>query len=362
MRTYPSPAHAGKARHVVVARDKAAYLGRPFEGGLWSFDEGRELLVGALCKPCNYRKRWDMEESFLLRDDVSFRTWRSRDGGLSWQADREIFNLPRLKLLAARKKLPAIRFPADNPGLLVFAGSAQLDDVPGAVIAFSTNRGKTWQGPKLYSCPFANRKTLAQSSSLLRPDGKRLLFLAGMGPDQTLRPVVVAIAAGQPDFQVMGLVPADPDGDMLWPSAVLCPDGSLLLACTWRCANSPGHTLIFRSGDLGRTWDFVSRANEIGQPGHLAVLADGRLLLTYGWPLPPYRILARCSADQGRTWGSELIVREQGGSPDLGSVRTVIRGDGRMVSVYQWNEPGEKAAFYGGVRHIAATIWDLNPA
>ena len=65
----------------------------------------------------------------------------------------------------------------------------------------------------------------------------------------------------------------------------------------------------------------------------------------------PFGIRARLSADQGVTWSEEIILRDDGGSHDLGYPRTVLRPDGTVVTVYYYNDR------LGGEAYIAATLW-----
>ena len=74
--------------------------------------------------------------------------------------------------------------------------------------------------------------------------------------------------------------------------------------------------------------------------------------MTYGFRSPAYGIRARLSDDNGRTWGDEIILRDDGGSYDLGYPLTVQRSDGKIVTVYYFNEHEDEE------RYIAATIWD----
>ena len=46
--------------------------------------------------------------------------------------------------------------------------------------------------------------------------------------------------------------------------------------------------------------------------------------------LPPFGVRARISEDGGRTWGRELILRDDGGSWDLGYPRVIEQAPGRL--------------------------------
>ena len=77
-----------------------------------------------------------------------------------------------------------------------------------------------------------------------------------------------------------------------------------------------------------------------------------RLVLTYGFRSAPYGIRARMSRDQGFTWRPEIILRDDAGTWDLGYPRTVQRADGKIVTIYYFNDHKDQE------RYIAATIWD----
>lgn len=95
-----------------------------------------------------------------------------------------------------------------------------------------------------------------------------------------------------------------------------------------------------------------STGGSVGNPPSMLMLKDGRLAITYGFRSAPYGIRARLSSDNGGTWGEERILRDDAGCWDLGYPRTVQRKDGKLVTVYYFNDDPEKE------RYIAATLWD----
>lgn len=86
-------------------------------------------------------------------------------------------------------------------------------------------------------------------------------------------------------------------------------------------------------------------------------LTDGRLLASYGYRIRPYGIRARVSEDDGRSWGPELILRDDAGSWDLGYPRAVSLSGGRVMVAYYFNRADDPIQCDGGVRHIAGTIF-----
>jgi hypothetical protein len=60
---------------------------------------------------------------------------------------------------------------------------------------------------------------------------------------------------------------------------------------------------------------------------------------------------ASVSADGGVTWGPEIVIREDGYDSDLGYPRSLVRPDGRVLTVYYFNGPKEDD------RAIEGTFW-----
>ena len=63
------------------------------------------------------------------------------------------------------------------------------------------------------------------------------------------------------------------------------------------------------------------------------------------------------SEDDGRTWGREIILRDDGGSWDLGYPRVIEHEPGRLLCVYYMNRRDDPIQMNGGVRHIAQTVF-----
>lgn len=61
---------------------------------------------------------------------------------------------------------------------------------------------------------------------------------------------------------------------------------------------------------------------------------------------------SRLSSDGGKTWGREIVLRGPVGARDIDYSRTVLRPDGKIVTIYYWATEPQKE------RTIEAVIWD----
>jgi hypothetical protein len=111
---------------------------------------------------------------------------------------------------------------------------------------------------------------------------------------------------------------------------------------------------IFESSDDGASWRHLSRASDdLGIPGDLRQLADGRLLVTHGNRVKGIEgVDARVSADGGRTWSAPRRVADfityDGGYPS-----SVQRADGMVVTAFYARRTKDRDGYQMGV-----VIWD----
>lgn len=113
------------------------------------------------------------------------------------------------------------------------------------------------------------------------------------------------------------------------------------LFCVLRNSGRTGQLHSCRSRDNGKTWSAPERTPLFGHPGHLLILADDRLLCTYGRRQEPFGIRACLSEDGGRTWQleREIIVRDDLPNADLGYPTTIEYEPGRLFCCYYGQEP-----------------------
>jgi hypothetical protein len=202
-----------------------------------------------------------------------------------------------------------------------------------------------------------------------------LLFLSGVTKQgQQSRPMVYRSMDDGTDFHFMSfVVPRDTryEGlNLMYPRGLMLPNGRLLCALRLdRDWAGDMWTELHASDDGGRTWSFLSRATEFGAPSAPLRLRDGRLVMVYGQRLAPSGVRAVVSEDEGRTWSGEIIVRDDGGSWDVGYPRAWEYSPGRVGVVYYYNtkdDPvqvkatGKEPWGEGGVRFIARSFFDVD--
>ncbi|RFC41748.1 MAG: BNR repeat-like domain-containing protein [Verrucomicrobia bacterium] len=122
--------------------------------------------------------------------------------------------------------------------------------------------------------------------------------------------------------------------------AVEAANGTLIAHIRNHNDENKGWTLQSESTDGGVHWNEPHPVC-YGFPSHLLCLRDGRLLMSYGYRRAPYGNRARVSADNGKTWGEEIVLSADGADGDLGYTSTVELSDGTLLSVW-YESQGDK--------------------
>ena len=115
---------------------------------------------------------------------------------------------------------------------------------------------------------------------------------------------------------------------------------------------------VSHSDDGGATWSAPDETPiycKGGSPFDLIMLADGRVLATYGHRRPPYGVRACLSEDGGRTWdtGNEVVLRDDGLDRDMGYPSSAQLPDSSILTTYYWHEQDQ-------VRYIRSARWNVD--
>ncbi len=356
--------------HSTVYREPGRCAAWPANYGIWSW--GDEIVVGFTVGYLNTKDQFHARDK--TRPFLPFQA-RSMDGGETWEVEPTPCRTPGGRGISADEHMnPGLQVgelldgpeaPADPPGGIDFTHAdfalmcARSGLGVGARSWFyvSTNRCRSWQGP--YALPmYEQAGVMARTDYVVLGPSECLLALTSTKEDGAEgRPFCVHTTDGGRTFPFLSWIDERPTGSAIMPATIHLRGDTLLSAV--RCRESEardGRIDVYASHDRGRSWQFYASAVDNtgywGNPPTLTKLADGRLCITYGYRSEPYGIRATLSEDDGRTWGPPIELRTDGGNQDLGYPRTVQRSDGKLVTVYYYNDDPEKERFIG------ATIWE----
>ena len=337
--------------HVVVHFGQDRFAGWPANHGIWNW--GDEIVVGFTL---GHHKE---KEGHTIDPDRPAHPMQARslDGGQSWQVERPSYLLADGREPEPRAPVGGIDFTHPD-----FAITFRMEHSNEGYSYYyhSADRCRTWQGP--YRLPtFGRQGIFARTDYLIEGPHQMLAFMtAAKDGGGEGWPFAARTDDGGLTWRHVGWIGPQPGGTdySIMPSVLRPSPGTLFAVIRRRGQQADGSRRwwleSFRSPDDGRSWDPLDAPtiDNAGNPPHLIDLADGRWVLTYGYRREPYGIRARLSEDRGVTWGPERILRDDGGGWDLGYPRTVQRADGRLVTVYYFQDGRRKE------RHLAATLWD----
>ena len=355
---------AKNVTHVKVYYEAGRFGGWPANHGIWSW--GNEILVGYsrgyyqdLGATRHHINREKPEEFWLAR---------SIDGGMKWTHEhpaKKGFLIPRGESLHGTETpglvLPPIKDLKESMDFTHpdFALTFRMENIHAGTSRFeySYNRGKTWSGP--YRLPhFGTPGTAARTDYIANGRRDAFIFITvGKKNGREGRPLCARTTDGGITWKLFSLIGPEPGGFAIMPSTVRISDTELLTTLRRR-EGTLRWISAWRSQDNAKTWYQENHPVEYlgeGNPPMLNKLQDGRLCLTYGFRAYPYSIRARLSTDNGKTWGPQIVLRQDGVDRDIGYVRSVQRPDGKMVTTYYISDRET-----GPERYIGATIWDPN--
>lgn len=348
--------------HIVIYRNNNEFCSWPFNAGMWK-TAGGEVVTGFMKIACDYTVEKNLNhrrvESF---GDISL--VRSVDGGKTWSSLSVLANNIEINDQLNYGRLSRYSEPADfsNPDTLLACWSTPNSGVPDAKAWYklSEDGGRSW-GPAVLLPTCGIPRYQGRPSYVVREDGTILLFLTAQPKnDPHDRPVVFSSNNGGRDFTLISYMPNSSLYRVICPSPVILPNGTILVAVRCKPDMMAAFNELYASDDGGLTWRFVNRINEHGDTCDLLRLEDGRLFIVYGYRRPSYGIRAKISEDNGNSWGPELILRDDGGSLDLGYPRCLQLDDGTILASYYFNDADDPIQQKGGgVRYIGGTLLKL---
>jgi hypothetical protein len=345
--------------HVVhqldVYREDNRFAGWPANHGMWSW--GDEIVFGF---ESGYFKKNARGHAIDYSKPAEHFLARSMDGGETWSIERpqSLTPPPGIKMAGvptqgrgkAVMDSPPGKIDFSAPGFALTARMESIHTGP-SWFYYTYDRGKSWEGPYLIP-DFGQPGIAARTDYIVNDKHDMTMFLtAAKSNGKEGRVICVRTKDGGKTWKLISLVGPEPSGKgyAIMPSSIRLGESEILTTIRRR-----RWIEAFRSRDDGQTWELVNQPapRTGGNPPSLIQLRDGRLVVTYGFRAESPGIRARVSKNLGNTWGEEFVLRSDGGSWDLGYPRTVQRSDGKLLTVYYFNQDRND------VRYIGATIWN----
>ena len=241
-----------------------------------------------------------------------------------------------------------------NHGNFVFMGGYNV---------ISKDGGHSWQGPYLPP-PVSASKNLGLFGKPLPAYNRGALC---QGRDGRLFWVVADIEKQRPELTSVHLMISTDQGRSWKYSCPVAKDAKVTfnessiyetpkgdLVAFIRTAHYNDHTVIARSTDGGKSFRPWQDAGFQGHPHHALRLPDQRVLLVYGYRHQPFGIRARVLDAEctNASTAPEIVLRDDGGTTDLGYPWAVFMRDGRVLVTYYFNQKD-------GTRHIAGSLLQI---
>lgn len=366
----PGASHSketGTMRHVTVASESGKFHGWPANNGVWTWDHGKTIVVGFSRHDFVEQEGHNIQG---MRDSApGILSWlaRSSDGGNTWSIETPANFVGNG---ATPQPCPGgIQFDAPGFALRVVGTGYHGSQDPNGSFFVSNDKAKTWQGPYrfggLMDDPnLADMECTSRTGYVVTGRDSCLVFMSarakknGGGRDKSY---VAETTDGGKTFRfVTWIVPLSDPYRAVMPAVAALKDGQMVVALRRRIPDKDVCWVdAYGSADQGKTWSFYSRVGETGEhngnPPALVALKDGRLVCAYG-DRDRGKLFGRISADGGKTWDNEFVVRDdfradKFGDMDFGYPRLVQNDRGEVVAVYYW------ATAEIPEQHIAGTLW-----
>ena len=359
-------------KHIIAAHNSDKWFAVPANNGgcgpAWQW--GNEILIGFTAGDA----RFDQPGHQVRNDSPHLSNLaRSENGGETWQVSRPVCypGQPGCRPENASDLPRALDFGV--PGFVMRIEGNGYHGNQAQQWFYSYNKGHTWFGPYHFASLFthpqlAGKEFTGRTAYLINGAHDCFLFLSvrenntGSHAISLSDKVFLARTTdGGRSFQFVSWIvqPEDPFRAVM-PAPVRLSAAELITAIRRR---GPDDCWIdcYASTDNGINWIFRSRICDTGDrstngnPPALIFLKDGRLCCVTG-QRDRRVMLALYSADDGRTWPGEQIIRDDfqshNGYADLGYARLFQRLDGKLTAVYFW------CSHQRPETHIASTIFD----
>lgn len=239
-------------------------------------------------KPASSSDDWDAHPYPYARADGGAWVHISADGGRTWDHSSEVGIAPYRGAFSPKGVLEL-----DNSDLILSLGSHDYCQLESSFCVRSRDGGRTWGSP-------------------LEVARKPGLIFSEPSSTQTVKGTVLMVSREE----------------------------------------NVGHIYISTSIDNGVTWGLPRELPVYGFPSHCLALKDGRVVIVYGRRRAPFGIRAIVSDDDGKTWGKEILIRDDLPNNNLGYPSVIEYQPNKLFTAYYGETPD-------GVTCIQGTFFNV---
>jgi len=236
----------------------------------------------------------------------------------------------------------------------------------GGYLVRSFDGGKSWQGPiypphidsEINYNPMGEPLPAYNRGALCEGKTSRIYWVVAANDQESPGKTSTYLLASDDKgltWKYLSTVATDEKVTFNETSVYETPKGDLVAFL--RTANLDDKACIARSTDSGKTFGKWESMGFQGHPLNALRLPDNRVLLTYGYRHEPFGIRARILNAECTDFKTapEIVLRDDGGSTDLGYTWPVLLDNNRVLVVYYFNKDK-------GTRYIAGTILEIEPS
>jgi sialidase-1 len=342
------------AEHVIVLKQEGTYVCFPFLPKTQPQD-GVYMSVGTRTKASHIDRTGG---TAIMRSTDGCRTWevfqKSEEGVKPEESNA---------LLATRTPDGTLLmmhtgwdyYPADKRAELEAAGWHMMDAREGVVAALSGHSarlsrdgGATWEDREL---PLPNPAGIMNfHGGIVTDEGVILWPVYGPPTRGDLDHSYVYRSTDSGRTWTFHEIIGDSRGELPMNETSLVDLGGGHILAFVRTGRGADHMFRAESFNGGVTWGRLADSGIKGHPPDLLKLANGHILLTYGYRHEPFGIRACISKDNGQTWGDEYILRDDGLNGDIGYPMSIQLADGTIFTTYYFKTAD-------GITHVAGTLW-----
>ncbi|MCC5938323.1 MAG: exo-alpha-sialidase [Lunatimonas sp.] len=230
----------------------------------------------------------------------------------------------------------------------------------GGYVVRSSDGGKSWKGPyypphiqpEINFTPTGDPVPAYNRGALYEGKDGRVFWVVAshdqLSPSKTSNHLLISNDKGL-TWQYSAPVAVDPEVVFNEASVYETPKGDVVAFI--RTGKYDDQAVIARSTDGGKSFGPWKSMGFKGHPLQALRLPDNRVLLVYGYRHQPYGIRARILNAECTDFETapEIILREDGGSTDIGYPWAVVLDEKHALVTYYFNKENQ-------TRHIAGSI------